>query len=69
MEEILKFIAETSFPVAVAAFLLLRLEKRIEGLTEAIERLRHCQTCMFSPQRERDIKKASTVKEVKGVVV
>lgn len=33
--------AETSFPVAVAAYLLVRMETRLAALTEAITELRH----------------------------
>lgn len=35
------------FSVAVAAFLLLRLETDIRKLTVAIERLRSCQVCVL----------------------
>lgn len=38
-----------SFAIAVAAFLLLRMEKELRKLREAIETLRHCQTCTASP--------------------
>lgn len=37
------------FAVAVAAFMLLRMEKRLDELTKAIVLLRHCQTCKLSP--------------------
>lgn len=37
------------FAVAVAAFMLLRMEKRLNELTKAIALLRHCQTCKLSP--------------------
>lgn len=40
------------FSIAVAAFLLVRMEKRLEQLTTAIDRLRHCQTCQFSAWEE-----------------
>jgi hypothetical protein len=33
------------FSIAVAAFLLIRLERDIQKLTAAIERLRYCQVC------------------------
>lgn len=49
MEDLLKSIAGSGFSVAVAAFLLLRMERELRGLREAIERLRHCQTCRLSP--------------------
>ena len=47
-------VASNGFPVAVAAFLLLRMEKELRALRMAIERLRHCQTCRFSEFDEKD---------------
>ena len=38
-----------SFAIAVAAFLLLRMERQLSDLTRAIVLLRHCQTCKLSP--------------------
>ena len=49
MEEFAGMILQNGFSVVVAAFLLLRMEKELRGLREAIERLRHCQTCRLSP--------------------
>lgn len=43
--DLISAIASAGFPVAVAAFLLLRLEKRLDALTHAIEGLRRCQVC------------------------
>lgn len=40
---------EGSFSILVAAFLLLRIEKRMDDLTSAITMLRHCQVCRHSP--------------------
>ncbi len=40
MEEMLANIAQSGFSVAVAAYLLIRMEKRLEALTEAIRELR-----------------------------
>lgn len=37
------------FSIAVAAFLLMRMEKKLSALTEAINRLSHCPTCKISP--------------------
>jgi len=37
------------FSVVVAAFLLLRMERELRALREAIVLLRHCQTCRLSP--------------------
>ena len=39
MEELLKATGQTAFPVAVAAFLLVRMESRMEALTRAIGEL------------------------------
>ena len=41
-------VASNGFPVAVTAFLLLRMEKELRARRMAIERLRHCQICKFS---------------------
>ncbi|MGI6252139.1 MAG: YvrJ family protein [Aminivibrio sp.] len=45
--EFLTAAGTAAFPAAVAAYLLLRLEKRLEDLSAAIEKLRHCQTCVY----------------------
>ena len=47
-ENFFQAVASNGFPVAVAAFLLLRMEKELRALRKAIERLRHCQICKFS---------------------
>ena len=47
-ENFFQAVASNGFPVAVAAFLLLRMEKELRALRKAIERLRHCQVCKFS---------------------
>ena len=39
MEDFLKSLAENSFPVVVAAFLLIRMERRLDDLTAALARL------------------------------
>lgn len=36
MDEALKFISETGFAIAIAVYLLIRMEKKIEGLTASI---------------------------------
>ena len=51
MEIFEQIVLQSGFSVAVAAFLLLRMERELRGLREAIERLRHCQTCRLSPWR------------------
>lgn len=47
-KELFEAVAGNGFSVAVAAFLLLRMEKELRALRMAIERLRHCQICKFS---------------------
>ena len=49
MEEILGGVLDKTFSVAVAAFLLLRMERELRLLRTAIEGLRHCATCTLSP--------------------
>jgi len=39
---------QTTFSIAVAAFLLLRMEREMRALREAIDKLRYCQICRFS---------------------
>ena len=41
-----------SFSVIVAGFLLIRMEKELRLLREAILNLRHCCTCTMSPWRD-----------------
>ena len=40
MDEMLKIVGNVGFPIAVAAFLLLRVEQRMDSLTSAIAELR-----------------------------
>jgi len=40
MDEMLKIVANVGFPIAVAAWLLVRMEQRMENLTVAIGELR-----------------------------
>lgn len=40
MDEMLKMIGNVGFPIAVAVFLLVRVEQRIDSLTAAITELR-----------------------------
>ena len=40
MDEMLKIIGNVGFPIAVAAFLLVRVEQRMDNLTAAITELR-----------------------------
>lgn len=46
--EFLNSLGNNLFSVAVAAFLLLRMEKRLSQLTDAINGLKHCQTCTLA---------------------
>lgn len=39
MEEVIKYISETGFAILIAVYLLVRMEKKIENLTNTIERL------------------------------
>lgn len=56
MDEFFKDFFQYGFSVAVAAFLLLRMEKELRLLREAIEHLKHCQSCKFSPTLDKEIK-------------
>ena len=49
MEDFFKNFLQNSFSVAVSVFLLVRMEKELRLLRDAIERLRHCQNCRLSP--------------------
>lgn len=55
MEEILSNVLQSTFSVAVAAFLLVRTETRLDRLSEAINDLRAAitLTCGRSAERER----------------
>jgi len=46
---------QSSFSVAVAAFLLLRIEKELKHLARAINQLRLCQVCKNKPARGEEI--------------
>ena len=49
METFVQAVLQNGFSVAVAAFLLLRMERELRGQREATDRLRHCQNFRFSP--------------------
>lgn len=49
MEEFLSGMATNGFPVVVAAYLLIRMEKELRALRDAIDALKHCSTCRLSP--------------------
>ncbi|MDD4836581.1 YvrJ family protein [Dethiosulfovibrio salsuginis] len=40
MEELLASVAQNGFSIAVAAYLLIRMESRVESLSQAIQELR-----------------------------
>jgi hypothetical protein len=46
MTSLTGFIANVGFPIAVAAYLLIRIESKLAGLTQAIAELREC-ICAF----------------------
>ena len=46
MTNLTSFIANVGFPIAVAAYLLIRIESKLVKLTEAIAELREC-ICAF----------------------
>jgi hypothetical protein len=43
---------QSGFAICVAAFLLIRLERELRRLSQAIEQLRRCQVCRFGPNDE-----------------
>ena len=49
MEAFIQSTLQNYFSIVVAAFLLLRMEGEMRVLREAIDRLRYCQVCRFSP--------------------
>ena len=49
MDAFIQSTLQSCFSIVVAAFLLLRMESELRALREAIDRLRYCQVCRFSP--------------------
>jgi hypothetical protein len=49
MDEFVQSTLQNCFSIVVSAFLLLRMERELRGLREAIDRLRYCQVCRFAP--------------------
>ena len=49
MEAFVQSTLQNCFSIVVAAFLLLRMEREMRALREAIDRLRYCQVCRFAP--------------------
>jgi hypothetical protein len=55
MEEFLTGVVQSTFSIAVAGSLLVRMEARLDGLTEAITRLRAAiERREFAPESLRD---------------
>lgn len=52
MEQALTTATANGFPVVVAIYLLVRMEKELRELTAAIERLRLCQHCKLKEGSE-----------------
>jgi len=63
--ELLQFIMQYGFSVVVAAYLLVRIEKKISDLTEAITELRHCMEVKVA-RFEARISRGSTSSSVTG---
>ena len=49
MDAFIQSTLQNCFSIVVAAFLLLRMERELRVLREAIDRLRYCQVCRFAP--------------------
>ena len=49
MDAFIQSTLQNCFSIVVAAFLLLRMENELRALREAIDKLRYCQVCRFSP--------------------
>ncbi len=49
MDAFIQSTLQSGFSIVVAAFLLLRMERELRVLREAIDRLRYCQICRFAP--------------------
>jgi hypothetical protein len=55
MEAFVQSTLQNCFSIVVAAFLLLRMERELRFLREAIDRLRYCQICRFAPVVPADV--------------
>ena len=49
MDAFIQSTLQNCFSIVVAAFLLLRMEGELRALRDAIDKLRYCQVCRFSP--------------------
>ena len=63
MDAFIQSTLQSCFSIVVSAFLLLRMEGEIRALREAIDRLRYCQVCRFSPAIAVDVIDCSPGKE------
>ncbi|MDR1376680.1 MAG: YvrJ family protein [Synergistaceae bacterium] len=63
MDEFVQSTLQNCFSIVVAAFLLLRMERELRVLREAIDRLRHCQVCRFS-SAQADVPEEEKAREV-----
>ncbi len=54
MDAFIQSTLQSGFSIVVAAFLLLRMERELRVLREAIDRLRYCQICRFAPTVQID---------------
>ena len=54
--ELFTGLAQGGFPVLVAAFLLIRLERELRALTTAIHELKMCQVCKLKEERMEERK-------------
>lgn len=57
MEGVFSGVVDKAFSIAVSAFLLLRMERELKALREAIDRLRHCAQCKLSPINDDESRK------------
>jgi hypothetical protein len=53
MDELMISVAENTFPIAVAVFLLIRMEKRLDDLTGALIRLEGAISGISPPNGEK----------------
>ncbi|GHV34376.1 hypothetical protein FACS1894187_04820 [Synergistales bacterium] len=51
MDVFIQSALQNCFSIVVSAFLLLRMERELRALGEAINRLRTCQVCRLTPER------------------
>ena len=54
LDQILSSITSNGFPVAVAAYLLLRMESELRALRLTIETLKRCAHCKYGEDKNND---------------